>query len=45
MVQQYTRFQLNESINDALLEVFPTTVWVVAEISEMKENRSGHCYL
>lgn len=45
MVQQFTLSQLNESIKDALLEVFPTTVWVVAEISELKENRSGHCYL
>uniref|UniRef100_UPI00321674D1 exodeoxyribonuclease VII large subunit n=1 Tax=uncultured Draconibacterium sp. TaxID=1573823 RepID=UPI00321674D1 len=45
MVQQFTLSQLNESIKNALLEVFPTTVWVVAEVSELKENRSGHCYL
>jgi len=45
MVQQFTLSQLNESIKNALLDVFPTTVWVVAEISELKENRSGHCYL
>lgn len=45
MVQQFTLSQLNESIKNALLEVFPSTVWVVAEVSELKENRSGHCYL
>src|SRR5680860_619300 len=28
-----------------MLDAFPTTVWVVAEVSELKENRSGHCYL
>ena len=45
MNQKLTLFQLNESIKDTLLDAFPTTVWVVAEVSEMKENRSGHCYL
>jgi exodeoxyribonuclease VII large subunit len=37
--------ELNNQIRDAILEAFPETVWVVAEISELKENRSGHCYL
>lgn len=37
--------ELNYQIRDVLIEAFPETVWVVAEISEMKENRSGHCYL
>ncbi|MBN1819546.1 MAG: exodeoxyribonuclease VII large subunit [Prolixibacteraceae bacterium] len=37
--------ELNLLIRDALLEAFPDTVWVVAEISELKENRTGHCYL
>lgn len=45
MNQQLTLSQLNESIKDALLDAFPTTVWVVAEVSELNENRSGHCYL
>ncbi|MEN8116154.1 MAG: exodeoxyribonuclease VII large subunit [Bacteroidota bacterium] len=45
MVQKLTLAELNELIKDALLDAFPTTVWVVAEISELKENRSGHCYL
>ncbi|NQU54231.1 MAG: exodeoxyribonuclease VII large subunit [Bacteroidetes bacterium] len=45
MNQKFTLSQLNESIKDALVDAFPATVWVVAEVSELKENRSGHCYL
>ena len=45
MNQKFTLSQLNESIKDTLSDAFPTTVWVVAEVSELKENRSGHCYL
>lgn len=45
MNQKLTLSQLNESIKDTLQDTFPATVWVVAEVSEMKENRSGHCYL
>ncbi len=45
MNQKLTLSQLNQSIKDTLQDSFPTTVWVVAEVSEMKENRSGHCYL
>jgi exodeoxyribonuclease VII large subunit len=37
--------ELNNLIRDTILEAFSETVWVVAEISELKENRSGHCYL
>lgn len=45
MEQKFTLFELNERIREVLLETFPSAVWVVAEISELKENRSGHCYL
>ena len=45
MEQKFSLSQLNARIKDALFDAFPSTVWVVAEISEMKENRSGHCYL
>lgn len=45
MVQQLTLSQLNEQVKDALLDAFPGAIWVVAEVSELKENRSGHCYL
>lgn len=45
MDSKFTLSELNAKIQDALLDAFPTTVWVVAEVSEMKSNRSGHCYL
>lgn len=45
MKQQLTLCELNDLIKDAIIEAFPATVWVVAEVSELKENRSGHCYL
>ena len=45
MEQKLTLFELNKRSNDALTENFPAPVWVIAEISELKENRSGHCYL
>lgn len=45
MIGQFTLLELNNSIRNALQDAFPETVWVVAEISEMKENRTGHCYL
>ncbi len=45
MEPKLTLFELNQQIKDALDSSFPGTVWVVAEISELKENRNGHCYL
>ena len=45
MEQKFSLSQLNALIKDALIDAFPSTVWVVGEISELKENRSGHCYL
>ncbi|HSO89279.1 MAG TPA: exodeoxyribonuclease VII large subunit [Draconibacterium sp.] len=45
MEQKLTLLQLNEQIKDALTGAFPTSVWVIAEVSELKENRNGHCYL
>lgn len=45
MDKKITLSELNTQIKDTLLEAFPTTFWVVAEISECKENRNGHCYL
>lgn len=45
MTGQITLFDLSNRIRNALQDAFPETVWVVAEISEMKENRTGHCYL
>ena len=45
MDQKFTLFQLNQWIKEILDEAIPAVVWVVAEISELNENRSGHCYL
>lgn len=45
MISKLTLSQLNGQIQEALHEAFPATVWVVAEVSELKSNRSGHCYL
>ena len=38
-------YHLNQKIRDILFETFPVTLWVVAEISDIRFNRSGHCYL
>lgn len=45
MEEKLTLSELTEGIKSALTDAFPTSVWVVAEISELKENRNGHCYL
>ncbi len=37
--------QLNNQIKEAIGLSFPDTVWVIAEISEIRTVRSGHCYL
>lgn len=44
--QQYmTLSALQEQIRQSVEEQLPLPVWVVAEISELKVNSSGHCYL
>jgi len=44
--KEFTLYDLNlffkRVVNE---EIFPSPVWVVAEISEMKAARTGHCYL
>lgn len=45
MDQKFTLFQLNQRIKEILDEAMPGVVWVIAEISDLNENRSGHCYL
>ncbi|MDR2911184.1 MAG: exodeoxyribonuclease VII large subunit [Bacteroidales bacterium] len=45
MEQRFSLSQLNTLIKDVLFDAFPATVWVVGEISELNENRKGHCYL
>ncbi|MDD2381071.1 MAG: exodeoxyribonuclease VII large subunit [Mariniphaga sp.] len=45
MEGKLTLFELNQQIKESLSSAIPGTVWVMAEIAEMKENRNGHCYL
>jgi exodeoxyribonuclease VII large subunit len=40
-----TLFELNSLVKGAVKEAFPSSFWIVAEISELKVNYSGHCYL
>src|SRR5664280_13680 len=37
--------ELQLIIKDSLYIALPDFYWVVVEISEMKENNAGHCYL
>lgn len=37
--------QLNLLVKQALKNAFSMPVWIVAELADVKENRSGHCYL
>ena len=37
--------ELNGLVKKAVSEAFTAPVWVIGEISELKTNRSGHCYL
>lgn len=45
MIKKITLLELNKSINDTLKKSFSDSIWVIAEISELKVNRNGHCYL
>ena len=45
MEESFTLFELNSMIRQSLRAAFPSTYWVRAEISELKVNQSGHCYL
>ncbi len=48
MPQQHPHITLSElqrHIKQALESSLPLPVWVVAEVSELKVNYSGHCYL
>lgn len=45
MDNHITLTELNTLIKEALQLSFPEQVWVVAEIGELKVNRTGHCYI
>ncbi len=43
--EKITLFELNQKVKEAFALAFKGHYWVIAEISETKENSSGHCYL
>lgn len=45
MNEKLSLAELQMIIKDSLYMALPDMYWVVAEISEVKENYSGHCYL
>ena len=45
MTEKVTLSELQLIIRDALYMSLPDSYWVIAEISELKENNAGHCYL
>lgn len=45
MPEHISLSQLNSQIKEAIEVSFTDTVWVIAEISEIRTVRSGHCYL
>lgn len=42
---ELTLFELNTLVRDKLLSALPDRYWICAEVSEARENYSGHCYL
>ncbi len=45
MNKPITLSELQRSIKSSLAQSFPLPIWVSAEISELKVNYSGHCYI
>ncbi|MGF7139489.1 exodeoxyribonuclease VII large subunit [Roseimarinus sediminis] len=45
METQITLKDLNLLVKETLSLSFPEQLWVIAEIGELKVNRTGHCYL
>lgn len=45
MTDKFTLLELQLIIRDSLYLSLPEAYWVMAEISEIKENSTGHCYL
>jgi exodeoxyribonuclease VII large subunit len=45
MAEKMSLTELQLIIKDSLYMSFPDMYWVIAEISELKENSAGHCYL
>jgi exodeoxyribonuclease VII large subunit len=45
MAEKLSLTELQFIIRDALYMSLPDLYWVIAEISELNENQTGHCYL
>lgn len=45
MRESFTLYELQRIIGAAVEQFLPLPVWVSAEISELKVNSSGHCYM
>ncbi len=45
MYEKLTLTELQLVIKDSLYMALPDMYWVIAEVSEIRENYSGHCYL
>lgn len=46
MISDYTTLkELNKHIQKQIHEHFDETMWLIADISQVNHNRSGHCYL
>jgi len=45
MEKQLQLSELNEQIKSVVQANFEEPLWIVAEISELNVNRTGHCYL
>mgnify|MGYP006285933701 CR=1 FL=1 len=43
--QRITLLELNRYVREGIKNYLPSTYWVIAEVSEIKINRRGHCYL
>ena len=45
MAEHVTLYELNNLLSVAVNNAFPRQFKVAGEISELRENNSGHCYL
>lgn len=45
MQQTYSLYELTNTVQEAVCDALPDNYWVTAEISELRVNASGHCYL
>ncbi len=45
MQEPLTLYELTKRVKEKITASFPGLVWVIAEISEIRTNRTGHCYL